>query len=727
MHEIMLALYIFGIMMCFYSVYIIVARKNTEKASFMVVVIVCSIMNLVGYLLELTSTDLSAIMVAVKFQYLGKAFIGTFLLLTFRRYYKWNLPSALMWVFWIIDIVMYIIIFTSDQHRLYYTSMSTKTVNGHVFISLGKSPLYIAFMGYMLFLVLLFAWLCYKQYKKDTGKERKVTLTLVVTSLVACVMIVSSLTINKTNYDFVPIIMALLTITISILIKKYGLFTTMEIAKENLIINIDEGVIVMDANGRFSYANPTACEVIPELKTMKPELLSGFISDIFDKSDGDICLNNRYYQVLSRTLYEKKSIAGQMITFFDVTKLREDAMKMEQLKNEADNANKAKSNFLANMSHEIRTPINAVLGMDEMILRESEEPTIIEYAANIRSAGETLLSLVNDILDLSKIESGKMHLINVDYKVADMIKSIVSTMSLRMSEKGLSFIVEADHNLPSVLHGDEMRIKQIALNLLSNACKYTREGYVKVRIVGKKENDLYKLGFAVEDTGIGIKEEDLSRLFDSFERIDEKKNRNIEGTGLGLSITNNLLALMESKLQVKSTYGEGSIFSFEIAQKIVDEFPIGDINKNNAVKNGKSQSDRPFRAPNAKVLVVDDNAINLAVMKGLLKKTAIQVETALSGMDCLQMIKGTAYNIIFMDHLMPDMDGIETLYKMKSFTLHKNMDTPVIALTANAVSGAKEMYLEKGFVDYLAKPVDVKLLEATIIANLPEELIEFDV
>lgn len=725
MYEIMLGIYILGIAICFYSVYIIVARKNTPKASFMVVVIVCSIINLVGYLLELTSMELSAMMVAVKFQYLGKAFIGTFLLLTFRRYYKWNLPNGLMWAFWIVDIIMYIVIFTSDMHSLYYTSIGMKRVDGHSFIALGKSPLYAAFMIYMLSLVLLFAWLCYKQYKKDTGKERKVAMTLVIASLVSCAMIVFSLTINKTNYDFVPIIMALLTVTISILIKKYGLFTTMDMAKENLIVNLNEGVIVKDALGNFSYANPMAYEMFPELAVIEKYEIGQIIDNLLSENGEEICLKNRYYQVQSRNLYEKKVFAGQVITFFDVTRLHEDTKKMERLRDEADKANQAKSNFLTNMSHEIRTPINAVLGMDEMILRETDDKAIIEYANNIKSAGETLLALVNDVLDLAKIESGKMHLIEVDYRTEDIIKSIVNTMSLRMSQKGLSFIVEADRDIPSVLHGDEMRMKQIVMNLLSNACKYTREGFVRLRFSGQTEEDIYRLRVEVIDSGIGIREEDLSRLFDSFERIDEQENRTIEGTGLGLSITSNLLAMMGSRLEVDSVYGEGSTFSFEIEQHIIDSYPIGDIHNASGRADERIRSDKPFIAPEAKVLVVDDNAINLAVMKGLLRRTGMQVETALSGVDCLQMIKGTEYNLIFMDHLMPELDGIETLQKMRNYQIHKNVGTPVIVLTANAVTGAREKYLEQGFDDYLTKPVDVKLLEAVILRFLPRELVKY--
>ena len=724
MHAIMLSIYIFGIILCFYSVYIIVARKNTEKASFMVVVIVCSIMNLLGYLFELTSTELSAIMVAIKFQYLGKAFSGTFLLLTFGRYYKWGLPNKLMYMFWGIDIIMYIIICTADMHTFFYTSIDTITVDGNVFIVVGKSPLYLAFMAYMLSQILLFAWLCYRQEKRDLGRERVVAVTLVTASIVACFMVVASLTINKTNYDFVPIIMALLTVTISILIKKYGLFTTMDMAKENLITNINEGVIVKDALGNFSYANPMAHEIFPELSTIEKHNIGKIVEPLLTSADEEVCVNDMYYQVQSSDLFEGKTFAGQIITLFDVTKLHEDAKNMERLKDEADNANQAKSKFLMNMSHEIRTPINAVLGMDEMILRECSDPTIIEYANNIKSAGETLLGLVNDVLDLAKIESGKMHLIEVDYRIKDVIKSIINTMSLKMSEKGLSFLVEIDKEIPSVLHGDEMRLKQIIMNLLSNAYKYTREGYVKLILTGEKNNGCCKLRVDVVDSGIGIRDEDLSKLFESFERMDEKKNRTIEGTGLGLSITNNLLNMMGSRLMVDSVYRQGSTFYFELEQKIIDEYPIGDINKADRKVNSQSEMEKTFTAPNAKVLVVDDNSINLAVMKGLLKKTRMQVETALSGMDCLEMIKSTQYDIIFMDHLMPEMDGVETLTKIRNFKLHKNVDTPIIVLTANAVSGAREKYLEYGFSDYLTKPVDVKMLEESIIRFLPKEKIE---
>ena len=725
MHELILIANIIGVVLCFYAIYVLVVRKNTEQAGFMVVVTVLSTLSIMGYVLEITATELPAILMAVKIQYIGKVFLGTFLLLTFRRYYKWNLSNTLMWMYWIVDVIMLVIILTCDKHKLYYTSIDVKAHGNHAYIILGKSPLYIVFMIYMLWQIVQFGWWCYKQHKMETGRARTVALSLSVAAYATLIAIACSLICNSTHYDFVPLIVTALTVLISMLIKKYGLFNTIDMAKDDLIKNLNEGVIVRDASGNMTYANPMAYEMFPKMKEVEMSELRAIIDEILLSENGEVCLNDRYYQVQSRKLYEGKAVAGQLITFFDVTRLHDDTKKMEKLRDEADMANKAKSNFLASMSHEIRTPINAVLGMDEMILRESEDGAIIEYANNIKLAGETLLSLVNDVLDLSKIESGKMDLVNADYKVEDMIKSMVSTMSFRMSEKGLSFTTEVDNDMPSVLFGDEMRIRQIIMNLLSNACKYTREGQVKLAVGGEKKDDVFLLKISVADTGIGIKEEDMNRLFDSFARVDEHVNRQIEGTGLGLNISSNLLKMMGSRLEVQSDYGIGSVFSFVVEQKIINDTPIGDINKqsNNRVDDNKQQSS--FIAPEAKVLVVDDNSINLAVMKGLLKKTEMKVETALSGMDCLQMIKETKYDIIFMDHLMPDMDGVETLRKMKNYTLHRNVDTPVIALTANAVSGAEEMYIGHGFSHYLTKPVDVKKLEVAILRFLPKELVDF--
>ncbi|MCH5281851.1 MAG: response regulator [Lachnospiraceae bacterium] len=398
----------------------------------------------------------------------------------------------------------------------------------------------------------------------------------------------------------------------------------------------------------------------------------------------------------------------------------------ENARNEAIVANEAKSLFLSNMSHEIRTPINAVLGMNEMILRECRDEQILTYAENIRSSGKTLLFLINDILDMSKIESGKMEIIKVEYAPAVLIMDLWNIIFLRAQEKGLSVQFSLDKTLPKVLYGDDVRIKQIVTNLLTNAVKYTPRGGIEMHVAYERQGEeQISLIISVKDTGMGIKKEDLGKLFESFQRLDEVKNRNIEGTGLGMNITTSLLKLMDGDLKVESEYEKGSTFTVTIPQRIVSDEPTGDF------ESIKSRHDRDrtaeyqsFEAPEANILVVDDNAMNLTVFQSLLKRTKMNIITADSGRKCLELVQKDPFHIIFMDHMMPEMDGIETLHEIQKLTDFPNADTPVIALTANALSGAREGYLAEGFVDFLTKPIDGDLLERTIVNLLPKELVK---
>ncbi len=385
----------------------------------------------------------------------------------------------------------------------------------------------------------------------------------------------------------------------------------------------------------------------------------------------------------------------------------------------------AKSSFLSNMSHEIRTPINAVLGMNEMILRECEDESILSYSRNIESSGKTLLGLVNDILDFSKIEAGKLDIIPVDYDLASVLNDLVNMIKPRAVSKDLKVVVNLDPDTPSSLHGDEIRLKQIITNILTNAVKYTEEGSVTLDVgFEKASDDEIDLKVSVTDTGVGIKEEDMDKLFGAFERIDERKNLTVEGTGLGMSITRNLLSMMGSSLEVKSEYGKGSCFSFKVKQGIVDNRPIGDLSS--ALSRSLPEQHKykvSFTAPDASILVVDDTEMNLTVFKSLLKKTKLNIDTALSGDDALRLTKNKKYNIIFLDHRMPVKDGLQTLAELKAMKDNPNADTPVLCLTANAVSGAKEMYISAGFTDYITKPLDPEKLEKTLVDYLPKELV----
>lgn len=391
-------------------------------------------------------------------------------------------------------------------------------------------------------------------------------------------------------------------------------------------------------------------------------------------------------------------------------------------KKAADTANKAKSDFLADMSHEIRTPINAVLGMNEMILRESKDDQILEYSSNIKSAGNTLLSIINNILDFSKIEDGKMTLVPVEFDVAELINNLVNTISERARLKGLEFIVEVDETIPSKLCGDDVRISQIVMNLLTNAVKYTESGSVTLRVMnnGTAGGDA-NLRFEVADTGIGIKDEDLSKLFESFKRIEEKRNRHIEGTGLGISIVCKLLAMMDSKLDVESKYAIGSTFGFDLRLRIVDQEPVGRYDGRKKTVSGRGEEVH-LHAPDARVLVTDDNAMNLKVAENFMKIFGIKPVTCSSGKETIELMKKNKFDIVFLDHMMPQMDGIETLKVLKDEDLLNG--ATVIALTANAVVGAEGQYLSAGFDGYLSKPITIQELEKTLRKYLPQGSVE---
>lgn len=390
-------------------------------------------------------------------------------------------------------------------------------------------------------------------------------------------------------------------------------------------------------------------------------------------------------------------------------------------------ATKAKSAFLANMSHEIRTPLNAVLGMNEMILRESRDDAILKYASYIRSSGNTLLSLINEILDLSKIESGKMEIVPVDYDTGGLIADLYHMIQPRAQKKKLSFVMDIAEDIPKKLHGDDVRIRQVLTNLLTNAVKYTQEGTVTFCLQWKKtEERKAELLAQVRDTGIGIREEDMERLFSDFQRLDQEKNRNIEGTGLGMGITVKFLEMMGSALEVQSAYGQGSVFSFCLEQEIVDETPMGSPAQQPVRKTGEEQTYRSrLTAPKAKLLVVDDNEMNRIVIRKLLKITGAGLDTADSGAACLDCVKAAEYDLIFLDHMMPDMDGVETLQRVRRMLEEQGRRIPpIIVLTANAIAGARESYLEAGFTDYLSKPIDAGKLEEMLLQYLPQDLIE---
>ena len=406
-----------------------------------------------------------------------------------------------------------------------------------------------------------------------------------------------------------------------------------------------------------------------------------------------------------------------------VIELRNKALEKSERK--AEKANNAKTDFLSNMSHEIRTPINSILGMNEMILREARDKQILEYASAIQTSGNALLSLINDILDLSKIESGKIEIINEQYKLSDLVLDSYGMIEERLEKKGLKGSIFCNENLPSVLVGDEVHIRQILINFLTNSVKYTEKGNVDFFILGSVADGKAKLIFSVKDTGIGIKKENLANMFKKFERFELQRNRNIEGSGLGLSISKQLADLMGATIEVKSEYGKGSEFIFTITQKVLDSSPVGEVSpKKKAADTEVVVYHQLFEAPDAQILAVDDVELNLIVFENLLKETKIKMDFADNGYACLEKAKSRHYDMIFMDYMMPDMDGIETLKKVREEAI-LNFDTPVVVLTADALAGVREKYMAAGFADYVSKPIDGKNLEKVLVKHLPKEKIYY--
>ena len=510
---------------------------------------------------------------------------------------------------------------------------------------------------------------------------------------------------------------------------------------------VPEGIFLTICGNRTMFLNKSADEEIGCYRRFVPELVTNYgTSEIYSHHGQGGILNSALISVAFREgepaahcackplihHCEEHNIiplATRMAAFLDAMtqELTQSNKDLKAMAEQARQANQAKSDFLSNMSHEIRTPINAILGMDEMILREAADNTIKAYAENIRTAGNTLLGLINDILDFSKIEAGKLELIPAEYATSSILNDLVNMIANRAKNKGIELIIKAAPDLPSMLFGDELRLRQIITNILTNAVKYTNQGSVTLSVDWEKlSGEEIMVKVAVTDTGIGIKEADINKLFKAFERIEEERNRTVEGTGLGMNITQRLLSMMDSHLEVASTYGEGSCFSFKVKQKVLNWSAMGNYEEAYRRSQAERHSDnQSFVAPAARILVVDDTEMNLTVVKGLLKRTQIQLDTAVSGYQCLDMVMKNNYDAVFLDHRMPGMDGIETLVELKKLTDCPNANTPVIALTANAVAGAREEYFKAGFDDYLTKPIDSQQLEQCLIKFLPRDKVSY--
>lgn len=508
--------------------------------------------------------------------------------------------------------------------------------------------------------------------------------------------------------------------------RKQGL-DIISVAAKSALDSLGQAVVILDRDGKILYFNNQAKYIVDEVDVYLGRNIKDFINFAIDSGyaagphefvKDDMIYHSEWNPIIDS---DGESV-GQTISFVDITAERMAIEEMKEKKNKADEANAAKSIFLANMSHEIRTPMNAIIGMSELIIEESRGRKVYDMAVQIKKASRNLLTIINNILDYSKMEADKMDLVEDEYYLEELVVDTFNLINIPAMERGLSVNLALDKSLPCKLYGDDGKIRQVLINLLNNAIKFTKRGHIDLTVNGKVIGKEIELIFSVADTGSGISEENQKIIFESFEQVDKINNKSVEGTGLGLSITKGLVDMMGGRIALSSVYGEGSTFSVSLKQRIVDNRPISEY----SIKEEEETRTRElFKSPETKVLICDDNNINLLVVEGMLETYELDVTTCNSGKEAINLVTKNDYDIIMMDHMMPEMDGIEATNKIRTVCVSKTKKPHIIALTANTYEGAHEMFLSRGFDDYLPKPVDKLLLYDKLINLIPESKIGF--
>ena len=568
----------------------------------------------------------------------------------------------------------------------------------------------------MLLLILIYT--IYRFVKTPNKRERHNLFHLMMAQTFLGIMWLFS-RFSDVPFDIVPIAssVAICVMTLSVMVGEF--FTVTDQGRNWVFEHTNDVFLIADDAYGYLDANRYAKTLFPELRRYhKNEALPESVLHLFQADTDEVELDGHFYERRVATLYQnekrKKKVAGYSLILVDVTK-------QLQLVQAAEEANEAKSAFLSNMSHEIRTPMNAIVGMTEIMLRTDVTKEQAEYLSNIKVSGDALLTIINDILDFSKIESGKMEIVEKDYAPLSMIRELDMMFLTRIGEKNIELLYDIDPDLPKMLHGDGLRVRQIIINMMNNAIKFTESGYVKLSMYVEEKTDAdIVLSVRIRDTGSGIREEDQKKLFQSFSQVDSHRNHSKEGTGLGLAICRQLVEMMGGEIGVNSTYGEGSEFYFTIRQKIAEEVPVAEHTDR---KEKETYDSLNFKAPEAKLLLVDDNKMNLKVAIGLLAPLQMQIDTAENGKQALEMLEAKAYDLVFMDHMMPIMDGVEATRRIREKEEATGAHQTIIALTADAMSGAKEEFMAAGMDDFVAKPIEIKDICSKLRKYLPQEKI----
>ncbi len=722
-----IALECFGIGLIFIALLLLLNGDGAREQKLLIFIMCGSLVQNIGYMLELTAPTLEAAMTAVIVENAGSAFIPLCYCWFTYAYCYAAPPKAFLRVVGIIDFFILPAVFFNWNGLFYQEAEWMTAADGFCYISLTYGPLYLAFMVTRIFIpyALCIYTLARAIYlRSDQEVNRQYWTILVISSLPLAVLVIYVFKIENV-FDFTPVTLAIAMAMVVIVVWSRRNYDFRHLAAEKVLESLGDGVIALDDHNRLVSYNSAAAHIFTRLPAHKLgeniRVLEEFREEMLQEDmPQSFSIDERHYESHSKQITDENGRKqGCVILILDITDTEAYINEIKRVRQEAENASIAKSEFLANMSHEIRTPMNAIIGLNEIIMEECGDTQIYAHAKDVQSAARNLLTIINDILDLSKVEAGKMDLVYGDYYLKTVVGEVVGMMDMAASRRGLIMKYECDSTIPCCYCGDEGRIKQILINILNNAIKFTKEGYVRASVTGEpgeKEGEEL-ITFRVEDTGCGIHEDDLARIFEDFRQVDSKKNRSVEGTGLGLSIVKHLVELMGGSIAVDSVYGQGTVFTIRIPQKIVDHRPISEMPD---IPQTQMHASQTFLAPDVKVLVVDDNTVNRKVARGLLKCYDFDLTEAQSGQEAVDLVREVRYDIIFMDHMMPGMDGIETVEVIRNECGENGTEPVIIALTANAMEGMRERFLSCGLQDFIAKPLDRKSLNQLLLRWVPE-------
>ena len=824
--DLWLGAHVFGLACTVFLSYVLMQKRKGEFRSFLLMSVLCCITALTGKCFGIMAQNSRELLLALKMEYLGKCFVNFSALVFIVRYSGMQLRKWIFLIFYFVNVIACVMIMTLEHHHLYYKSFSFYVENGVSYFHIVRAPFYYFYMAFLCIEMLLYILICFYNWRK-VGRMHPLYKSYFTMGL-ASVMPLGVLSLQMLGYfkglDMVPLSICYAVLCTSLAVIFFGLFDVVQDVKDYVFQNVQQGIWLLDDNFKPIYTNVYA-DTMKKNWDLK-ELRSLEFQSMLQREKTQINLGNRSYEAYLSPMSDSGQEARYIFMLVDITEVVQQAEIMKELKEKAESANYAKSMFVSNLSHEIRTPMNAIVGMTEILLRDTFNELQTSYLENIQSSGKILLNIINDILDFSKLESGKFQLVEQEYETKELFNDLGMMFMTRIGEKNIALLFDVDLELPKQLIGDSVRLRQMIINLVNNAIKYTEAGFVKLQVkVEQEEDDAVLLRFEIEDSGMGIKEEDKKELFQAFQRVDMLKNNVKEGTGLGLFIVRQLVELMGGSISVDSTYGEGSRFSFVIKQqkvqkhrevmaalpkmyrnkvvtaklenayitryfsKMVRQYGmvyvswedlcqnfvtvdicfaesqyyqeirtiIGTETKlilvHNPVKDFTVQKDADvlklpiyslsfihalqhdkveknvkeiskFVAPRAKILLVDDNEMNRKVAVGLLQPLQMQIDTTDNGWKAIQMVRNKKYDLIFMDHMMPELDGVETTQRIRQLEEAYNQAVPIIALTANVIVGMKELFLQAGMQDFVGKPILMPDMLEVLKKWLPEDLIE---